>query len=61
MPVPKGKQALYGKVVGHMINTGRSITEAKNIADKAVSSKDSTSVKKCAVCGKQHDKGSWHQ
>jgi hypothetical protein len=36
MPVPKKKQKLYGKVVGHMINSGKSLEEAKDIADKAV-------------------------
>jgi len=36
MPVPKGKEELYGKIAGHMQNLGKSLTEAKNIADKAV-------------------------
>lgn len=41
MPVPKGKERLYGKVAGRMQNAGYSYEEAKNIADKAVSSKRS--------------------
>jgi len=65
MPVPKGKQELYGKVVGHMINLGKSTEAAKDIADKAVkvkgSSSDTKSGKKCAVCGKDHKSGSYHQ
>ncbi len=36
MPVTKGKQALYGKIVGHMQNLGKSLDESKNIADRAV-------------------------
>ena len=36
MPVPKDKQELFGKVVGRMINEGKSQEEAKNIADRAV-------------------------
>ncbi len=36
MPVPKGKQSLYGKIAGHMQNLGKSLSEAKNIADRAV-------------------------
>lgn len=61
MPVPKGKQELYGKIVGHNINTGHSMKEAKKIADKAVDvDKKSSKSKKCKVCGKEHDKG-YHQ
>ncbi len=41
MPVPKGKQKLYGKVAGAMQNKGYSYEEAKEIADKAVKSKKS--------------------
>ena len=36
MPVPPGKEDLYGKVVGHMLNMGKSHEEAKAIADRAV-------------------------
>jgi len=36
MPVPKKKQELYGKIVGHMQNLGKSLEEAKNIADRAI-------------------------
>lgn len=36
MPVPKKKQELYGKVIGHLINVGYSKEEAKGKADKAV-------------------------
>jgi len=39
MPVPKGKHDIYGRIVGHMINTGKSMEKAKNIADKAVKKK----------------------
>lgn len=39
MPVPKDKQELYGKIVGHMINKGKTLEEAKKIADKAVKKK----------------------
>lgn len=59
MPVPKGKEDLYGKIVGHMINTGHNREESKNIADRAV--KDKGGKKKCKVCGKIHKRGEWHQ
>jgi hypothetical protein len=36
MPVPKSKEKLYGKIVGKNINEGKSVSEAKNIADRAV-------------------------
>jgi hypothetical protein len=36
MPVPKGKEKLYGKIVGVNINRGRSLAAAKDIADRAV-------------------------
>lgn len=36
MPVPKKQRELYGKIVGHMINQGKSPAEAKNIADAAI-------------------------
>jgi hypothetical protein len=39
MPVPKKKQKLYGKVVGHMQNVGYGYEEAKDIADRAVKAK----------------------
>lgn len=62
MPVPKDKEELYGKIAGHMQNEGKSLAEAKNIADKAVgigSSKKGDSNSKCKVCGKKHE-GNWH-
>lgn len=55
MPIPKQKQELYGKVVGHNINTGHSLKEAKSIADKAVKVK-----KECKICGGKHNKGEQH-
>ena len=36
MPVPKSKQVLHGKIVGANINNGKSLSESKSIADKAV-------------------------
>lgn len=36
MPVPKDKAPLYAKVIGHMINLGKSQETAKAIADAAV-------------------------
>lgn len=36
MPVPKGKQKLYGKIVGHLQNLGIGREEAKDKADSAV-------------------------
>ena len=36
MPVPKSKQSLYGKVVGANMNRGKSLSESKDIADKAI-------------------------
>jgi hypothetical protein len=36
MPVPKGKQKLYGKIVGHLQNLGIGKEEAKDKADSAV-------------------------
>jgi hypothetical protein len=36
MPVPKGKQKVYGKIVGHLQNLGYGLETAKNKADKAV-------------------------
>lgn len=53
MPVPKKKQKLYGKVIGHMINTGKSQAEAKNIADKAVKVDVDTKKKKTTKKGKK--------
>ena len=35
-PVAKGKQEIYGRIVGHNINQGKSLEAAKHIADKAV-------------------------
>lgn len=36
MPIPKDKQNLYGKVIGHNLNQGKSKQEAKEIAEAAV-------------------------
>ena len=36
MPVPKAQRELYGKIVGHMINSGKSLATAKKIADAAI-------------------------
>ena len=36
MPVPKGKEKLYGMIVGANINRGKSLEAAKTIADRAV-------------------------
>lgn len=62
MPVPKQDEALYGKIAGHMQNLGKSLTEAKHIADKAIMGKKdkSSNGKKCKICGKQHT-SEWHQ
>ena len=57
MPIEKKDQKKYGMIVGHMINSGKSKEEAKNIADKAVDVKQSKG--KCKVCGKKHE-GNWH-
>lgn len=46
MPVPKDKEKLYGKVVGKNINEGKSMEQAKQIADKAVSSPKVSTRKK---------------
>ena len=40
MPIEKGKQEVYGRIVGHEINQGMSLEKAKNIADRAVKHKD---------------------
>lgn len=40
MPIEKGKQEVYGRIVGHEINEGMSLEKAKNIADRAVKHKD---------------------
>jgi hypothetical protein len=39
MPVPKGKQKLYGKIVGHLQNLGIGREAAKDKADSAVSTR----------------------
>lgn len=39
MPVPKGKERIYGVIVGKNINEGQSLTQAKHIADKAMKDK----------------------
>jgi len=39
MPVPKDKQTLYGKIVGHLQNLGFSNATAKTKADKAIKPK----------------------
>jgi len=36
MPVPKKYQKTYGKIVGHEINKGKSLSKAKAFADKVV-------------------------
>lgn len=36
MPVPKGKKKAYGVIVGAMQNKGKSLSQAKKIADKAI-------------------------
>jgi len=46
MPVPKGKQKLYGKIVGKNINEGKSLEKAKGIADRAVAKAPQKSKKK---------------
>jgi hypothetical protein len=46
MPVPKGKQKLYGKIVGHLQNLGIGREEAKDKADSAVKSKAKTTKRK---------------
>lgn len=45
MPVPKGKQKLYGKIVGHLQNLGIGREEAKDKADSAVKKSDRGSHK----------------
>ena len=37
MPVPEGKQKIYGRIVGSMVNRGHTMADAKKIADKATS------------------------
>lgn len=39
MPVPKGKEKLYGKVIGSCYNQGGSKAKCKSRADRAVKSK----------------------
>jgi len=39
MPVPKDKRDLYAKVVGRQINLGKTLKEARAIADAAIKSK----------------------
>ncbi len=46
MPVPKGKEELYGKIAGHMQNLGKSLQESKDIADRAVKVKKKKKVNK---------------
>ena len=58
MPIPKDKQKLYGKVIGHMINSGKSQDEAKAIAEAAV--KGGHQRTKCKGCGKVHGNGEGH-
>jgi hypothetical protein len=45
MPVPKGKQKLYGKIVGHLQNLGIGREEAKDKADSAVSTRGVATAK----------------
>ena len=56
MPIPKGKQKLYSKVIGHMINSGKSQGEAKAIAEAAVR----PGYQRCKGCGKVHGNGEGH-
>jgi len=35
-PVPEGKQKIYGRIVGAMVNRGHTQEDAKKVADKAV-------------------------
>lgn len=37
MPVPKSKEKIYGRIVGHLQNLGYSLTQAKKKTDKAIS------------------------
>jgi len=63
MPVPKGKEEMYGKVLGHNRNMGKSMEESKAIADRAVKSKSNVrkdTGKKCQACGKVHKHGDMH-
>jgi hypothetical protein len=55
MPVPKSKEALYGKIVGHQINLmkqkgtykkGAGLRKAKDITDRALKLKKSKTKKK---------------
>jgi hypothetical protein len=39
MPVPKGKKKVFGIIVGANINRGKSLAQAKTIADKAIKHK----------------------
>lgn len=39
MPIPDGKEHLFGMIIGHMINTGKSYEESKSIAERAVMGK----------------------
>jgi hypothetical protein len=52
MPVPKGKQKLYGKIVGHLQNIGISREAAKDKADSAVRSGEATTKKKAKSKGR---------
>lgn len=36
MPIPKKKQKLYGKILGHMLNLGKGKAQAKSIAEAAI-------------------------
>jgi hypothetical protein len=36
MPVPKSKENIYGKIVGHLQNLGYSLKVAKEKTDKAI-------------------------
>jgi len=46
MPVPKGKEKLYGKIVGHLQNLGFSYETAKNKTDKAIKDTQGTKQRK---------------
>lgn len=46
MPIPKDKEKMYGRIVGHLINLGFSPGEAKGKADSLVARHKMPSDKK---------------
>jgi hypothetical protein len=58
MPIPKQYEELYGKIIGHMINIGKSHEEAKAIAEKAIADKSGNMIPKAKKKkkGKKHGK-----